>query len=50
MVITDLNGKPLLDKTTHVSNGENIVLFNVSRLSGGTYFLKVLSSYGKENR
>ncbi len=49
LMITDLNGKSLLNKITNISNGESIVQLNVAQLSSGTYFLKIFSADGKEN-
>lgn len=47
--VTDLAGKLLLNKVTDTGNGESIISLNVSQLSTGTYFLKILSADGKEN-
>ena len=49
LLITDLSGRLLQNKTTQVSNGTTIVPLDVERLPAGTYFLKILSAGGKEN-
>ncbi|MEJ7678928.1 MAG: T9SS type A sorting domain-containing protein [Segetibacter sp.] len=49
MLITDLSGKLVLKKVTNTGNGESIIPLNVSKLSAGTYFLKMFTADGKEN-
>lgn len=49
MHVTDLTGKLLLNKVINTGNGESIIPLNVSKLTAGTYFLKILSVDGKEN-
>jgi hypothetical protein len=49
LLVTDVSGKLLITKQTNVGNGESIIPLDVSRLSAGTYFLKILSTGAKEN-
>ena len=47
--LTDLSGRLLQNKVTQVGNGETIVQLDVSHLSAGTYFVKIISGDGKQN-
>lgn len=49
MQVSDLSGKLLLNKVINTGNGESIIPLNVSKLTPGTYFLKILPADGKEN-
>jgi len=49
LLITDVSGKTMLAKSTFAGNGEIITQLNVSRLSAGTYFLKIINTDGSEN-
>ncbi len=48
MQVIDLSGKLLLNKVINTGNGENLMSLNVSKLTPGTYFLKILSADDKE--
>ena len=49
MLITDISGKMMRNKTTQLGSGESIVQVDVSSLPSGTYFLKIVWSNGYEN-
>ena len=49
LLVTDVSGKPLINKTANTANGESIIQLNISQLPAGTYFLKIISADGKEN-
>lgn len=49
LLIVDLTGKSLLGKTANIGSGESILQFDISQLSAGTYFLKIISSDSREN-
>ena len=46
LLITDINGKSLIKKVTNVGNGESIVQLDISVLSAGTYYLKLICAMG----
>ncbi len=49
LLITDVSGKTMLAKSTFAGKGEAITQLDVSRLSAGTYFLKIINNNGSEN-
>ena len=49
LLIIDINGKTLHKKVTNVGNGESIVQLNISDLSAGNYYLKLICTNGCEN-
>jgi len=49
LLVTDVSGKLLQNKTTRVGNAETIVQLDVSNLPSGTYFLKIICDEGCEN-
>jgi ELWxxDGT repeat protein len=49
LVITDVSGKTMLAKSIFATKGEAITQLDVSRLSPGTYFLKIINANGSEN-
>jgi hypothetical protein len=44
VVVLDINGKKLLSKTIMATSGNNQVQINVSALSNGVYFMKLLNN------
>ncbi len=49
LAVTDMSGKTIFTKSVLAGNGETIVQVDASRLSPGSYFIKVISGNGKEN-
>jgi hypothetical protein len=48
LLVTDVSGKLIITKQTNVGNGESIIPLDVSHLSAGSYFLKMLCNNGCE--
>ncbi len=49
LLITDINGKTIINNATNTGRGESIIQVNISHLSAGTYFLKAICSSGCES-
>ncbi len=49
LAVTDMSGKTIFTKSVLAGNGETIVQVDASRLSTGSYFIKIISDNGKEN-
>ena len=47
--VSDMSGKIALNKSTLISTGELIIQLNISHLSAGSYFLKIICDGGCEN-
>jgi len=48
LVVTDLTGKVLVQRTTQLAIGDNQQIFNVQQLAAGTYFIKAVCANGCE--
>ncbi|MEO8762847.1 MAG: ELWxxDGT repeat protein [Ginsengibacter sp.] len=49
LVITDINGQSLIKKVSNSGGSESIIQVDVSVLSAGTYYLKLICTIGCEN-
>lgn len=47
LVITDMNGRTMMQRSMNVEAGSNTLPVDVSALAGGTYFVKLVSSTGE---
>jgi ELWxxDGT repeat protein len=47
VVLTDINGTPLITRTT--SSGETSLQMNIANLAAGVYFVKIISTNSSEN-
>jgi hypothetical protein len=48
LLLTDLTGKTIQQKTTTLKSGSNLIDLNVTTLAQGTYFVKIICSNGCE--
>jgi hypothetical protein len=48
IIITDINGKPVLQQIAYAGAGSNTLQLNVTRLSKGTYFIKMVGLFSHQ--
>ena len=49
LLITDINGRLVLQKKTIAAAGSNTIPINIIALVNGTYFLKIISASGNKS-
>ena len=47
VVVTDMSGRIMIQKSMNVETGSNTLPLNISALPGGNYFIKLVSSNGE---
>ena len=48
VLITDITGKPVLQKAVTLETGHNVLPFNIAALANGTYFVKLICNGNNE--